>query len=71
MKEHNNDIVPILRDTGLSSEKIERIYTLLTSGEEKLAWNVLQQWRTMLLSQIHADQQKIDRLDYFLRNFNI
>ena len=59
----DGDIVDNLRDAGCSDELIEQ-YTSAASGCARIC--LLKQYRRELLGSIHAEQNKLECLDYLI-----
>ena len=62
------EIIRMLTDTGMETETIEAVCRLLAAGDHKATRRALRIWRATLLDNIHREQEKLDRLDYFLRS---
>ncbi len=55
-----------LGDAGCNSEIIERFFRFRTAGRLREQFQLLQQHRKVLLEQLHANQKRIDSLDFLL-----
>ena len=59
-------LVTNLVDAGCDSELIEEFMNLLKTGEKEAGLSLLAKHRQFLLDCYHADQKKIDCLDYLI-----
>ena len=73
MPEANNEaqcFYENLVDIGLSNETISRCIRMQKEGRNKELLRTLQSSRGDLLNNIHAEQKKLDRLDYLVNWLN-
>ena len=61
-------VVTNLVDAGCGNELIEQFMDLLKSGRKEAGMSLLTKHRRFLLDCYHADQKKIDCLDYLIYN---
>lgn len=59
-------VVQNLKDAGCVPELIERFLVLLEEGKTSQVLDLLAKHRRVLLECCHAEQKKIDCLDYFI-----
>lgn len=59
-------VITNLADAGCSSELIEQFMDLLVKGEKEMGLSLLAKHRRYLLDCYHADQKRIDCLDYLI-----
>ena len=59
-------VVANLADAGCDNEQIEQFMDLLKSGRKEAGLSLLAKHRRFLLDCYHADQKKIDCLDYLV-----
>lgn len=55
-----------LKDAGCGEADIERYFKLKSEGKEQEQFRFLSAHRMKLLDQVHASQEKLDRLDYLI-----
>ena len=55
-----------LADAGCDKELIKEFETCQRSGRQKEQLRLLGDYRRLLLERIHAEQKKLDRLDYLV-----
>ena len=55
-----------LADAGCDKELIKQFETCQSSGRQKEQLRLLGDYRRLLLERIHAEQKKLDLLDYLL-----
>ncbi len=60
------DIIENLRDAGCDEEDITCFIHEFCNGNQRIGVKRLREYRAELLANIHAEQEKIDCLDYFL-----
>ncbi len=60
------DIIENLKDAGCDEAGIEYFIQEFLNGNEKMGVKMLREHRAELLDKFHAEQAKIDCLDYFL-----
>ncbi len=73
MPEANNEaqcFYENLRDIGLEEEMISRCVLLKKKGRDRELLFLLQSSRRDLLNRIHAEQKKLDCLDYLVNELN-
>ena len=63
----NERILQILRDTGLAQEQQNHIMECFRCGQWESGSKVLLKYRSCLLSEVHAGQDKLYCLDFLLR----
>lgn len=63
-------IVTNLLDAGCDNEQIERFIAFLKTGQKDAGLSLLAKHRRFLLDCYHADQKKIDCLDYLIYTMN-
>ena len=56
-----------MTDIGLSRENTERVLSLMEDGREDEAKRRLRSFRCELMDRLHADQRKVDQLDWLIR----
>ena len=61
-------VVANLADAGCDKEQIEQFMDFLKSGRKEAGLSLLAKHRRFLLDCYHADQKKIDCLDYLIYN---
>lgn len=61
-------IVTNLIDAGCDNEQIEHFMAFLNAGQKDAGLSLLAKHRRFLLDCYHADQKKIDCLDYLIFN---
>ena len=59
-------VVTNLMDAGCDNELIEQFMGLLKTGRKEVGMSLLAKHRRFLLDCYHADQKRIDCLDYLL-----
>jgi len=59
-------VITNLVDAGCNSELISQFMNFLECGEKELGLSLLAKHRRFLLECYHADQKKIDCLDYLI-----
>ncbi len=64
------DVVTKLVDAGCDNELIDQFIDLLKNGKKEAGLSLLAKHRRYLLDCYHADQKKIDCLDYLLYQMN-
>jgi hypothetical protein len=64
------DVVTNLVDAGCNNELIKQFMDLLKSGRKEAGLSLFAKHRRYLLDCYHADQKKIDCLDYLLYQMN-
>ena len=64
------DVVTNLVDAGCDNELIKQFMDLLKSGRKDAGLSLLAKHRRYLLDCYHADQKRIDCLDYLLYQMN-
>ena len=64
------DVVTNLVDAGCDNEQIEQFMDFLKSGRKEAGLSLLAKHRRYLLDCYHADQKRIDCLDYLLYQMN-
>lgn len=62
----DEDIIQNLKDAGCDAVMIQMFLSDLHSGIQTKGVKLLKQHRCTLLENMHAEQRKIDCLDYFL-----
>ena len=68
--EQEQAVVTNLVDAGCDNEQIEQFMGLLTTGSKKAGLSLLAKHRRYLLDCYHADQKRIDCLDYLIYKMN-
>ncbi len=63
-------LVANLADAGCDKEQIEQFMDFLKSGRKEAGLSLLAKHRRFLLDCYHADQKKIDCLDYLIYKMN-
>ena len=63
-------VVANLADAGCDKEQIEQFMDFLKSGRKEAGLSLLAKHRRFLLDCYHADQKKIDCLDYLIYKMN-
>ena len=63
-------VVANLADAGCDNEQLEQFMGFLKSGRKEAGLSLLAKHRRFLLDCYHADQKKIDCLDYLLYQMN-
>ena len=63
-------VVANLADAGCDNEQIEQFMDFLKSGRKEAGLSLLAKHRRFLLDRYHADQKKIDCLDYLIYKMN-
>ena len=63
-------VVANLADAGCDKEQIEQFMDFLKSGRKEAGLSLLAKHRRFLLDCCHADQKKIDCLDYLIYKMN-
>ena len=63
-------VVANLADAGCDNEQIEQFMDFLKSGRKEVGLSLLAKHRRFLLDCYHADQKKIDCLDYLIYKMN-
>ena len=63
-------VVTNLEDAGCDSELIEKFMDLLKTGRKEAGLSLLAKHRRFLLDCYHADQKRIDCLDYLIYKMN-
>lgn len=63
-------VVTNLMDAGCSGELIEKFVSLIKAGQKEAGLSLLAEHRRFLLDCYHADQKKIDCLDYLIYTMN-
>lgn len=63
-------VVANLADAGCDKEQIEQFMDFLKSGRKEAGLSLLTKHRRFLLDCYHADQKKIDCLDYLIYKMN-
>ena len=63
-------LVANLADAGCDKEQIEQFMDFLKSGRKEAGLSLLAKHRHFLLDCYHADQKKIDCLDYLIYKMN-
>lgn len=63
-------VVANLVDAGCGNELIEQFMDLLNTGRKEAGLSLLAKHRRFLLDCYHADQRKIDCLDYLIYKMN-
>ena len=63
-------VVVNLADAGCDKEQIEQFMDFLKSGRKEAGLSLLTKHRRYLLDCYHADQKRIDCLDYLLYQMN-
>ena len=61
-------IYECLADAGCDKELIKEFETCQSSGRQKKQLRLLGDYRHLLLERIHAEQKKLDLLDYLVWN---
>ncbi len=61
-------IYECLADTGCNKELIKQFEACRSSGRQKEQLRLLGDYRHLLLERIHAEQKKLDLLDYLVWN---
>lgn len=64
------DVVSNLVDAGCDNELIDQFIDLLKNGKKEAGLSLLTKHRSFLLDCYHADQKKIDCLDYLIYKMN-
>lgn len=64
------DVVTNLVDAGCDNELIEQLMDLLKTGRKEAGPSLLTKHRRYLLDCYHANQKRIDCLDYLLYQMN-
>jgi len=59
-------VITNLVDAGCDNEQIEEVMTLIKQGRKKEVLALLANYRKRLLDCYHAEQKKIDCLDYLV-----
>ena len=65
-RSHRQAVTQNLADAGCGEQLIEEFWRLLGEGREQESLALLQQHRRCLLECCHAQQKKIDCLDYLI-----
>lgn len=63
-------VVANLADAGCDKEQIEQFMDFLKSGRKEAGLSLVAKHRRFLLDCYHADQKKIDCLDYLIYKMN-
>jgi hypothetical protein len=63
-------VITNLADAGCDNEQIEQFMDFLKSGRKETGLSLLAKHRRFLLDCYHADQKKIDCLDYLIYKMN-
>lgn len=63
-------IVTNLLDAGCDNELIEKFMEFLKAGKKEAGLSLLSKQRSYLLDCYHADQKRIDCLDYLIYKMN-
>lgn len=63
-------VVTNLEDAGCDSELIKQFMDLLKTGKKEAGLSLLTKHRSFLLDCYHADQKRIDCLDYLIYKMN-
>ena len=63
-------VITNLADAGCDNEQIEQFMDFLKSGRKEAGLSLLAKHRRFLLDCYHADQKKIDCLDYLINKMN-
>ena len=63
-------VVANLADAGCDKEQIEQFMDFLKSGRKEAGLSLLAKHRRFLLDCYHAEQKKIDCLDYLIYKMN-
>ena len=63
-------VVANLADAGCDKEQIEQFMDFLKSGRKEAGLSLLAKHRRFLLDCYHAEQKKIDCLDYLIYQIN-
>ena len=63
-------VVANLADAGCDNEQIEQFMDLLKTGRKEAGVSLLAKHRRFLLDCYHADQKRIDCLDYLIYKMN-
>ena len=63
-------VVANLADAGCDKEQLEQFMDFLKSGRKEAGLSLLAKHRRFLLDCYHADQKKIDCLDYLIYKMN-
>ena len=63
-------VVTNLEDAGCDHELIDQFMDLLKNGKKEAGLSLLAKHRRFLLDCYHADQKKIDCLDYLIYQLN-
>lgn len=63
-------VITNLADAGCDKEQIEQFMDFLKSGRKEAGLSLLAKHRRFLLDCYHADQKKIDCLDYLIYKMN-
>ena len=63
-------VVANLADAGCDNEQIEQFMDFLKSGRKEAGLSLLAKHRRFLLDCYHAEQKKIDCLDYLIYKMN-
>ena len=61
-------IYECLADAGCGKELIKQFEACQSSGRQKEQLRLLEDYRHLLLERIHAEQKKLDLLDYLVWN---
>ncbi len=67
-KEQEAVLLQNLLDAGCGEDVIEKFMACCREKETSLQLQVLCRYRCQLLKQVHAEQQKLDCLDYLIYN---
>ena len=63
-------VITNLADAGCDNEQIEQFMDFLKSGRKEAGLSLLAKHRRFLLDCYHAEQKKIDCLDYLIYQIN-
>ena len=56
-----------MADAGCTQEEIKRAVCLLKAGSSNELTRFLKQCRCVLMEQMHESQERVDRMDYLIR----
>lgn len=66
MSEQEQAYYQNLIDAGCTEQAANQMLALLQSGKKGQMFKLLSEYRSELLSNLHADQRRLDCLDFFL-----
>ena len=64
--ENPDSVIQNLEDAGCDAETVEKYFQLRQAGKIRDQQRLLSKQRRLLLEALHANQRKIDNLDYLL-----